>query len=374
MTNYGIAVIGAGMVVDQRHLPGLAKTGLGEARSVFDPHKERASAMAEKFDIPANASTLEQAIDRDEIDAVLIASPNAYHREAAECAFVAGKHVFCEKPIATTLEDARAICDAAERSGRLLHLGFHHRFNAEHLCVKRLLDEGVLGDVRAFHSVVSEPIEVVPYGTDNYRFDFKAGGGLTLVDVGSHRIDQTRALLGEVAEVHARMDSVLDSHSLDDSAVLSLKMQSGAACTLAFHRFSRAYVGSATMLGTKATVAYSSNIVNPAQAAPVAVYIDETPEKALPADLLKWTRPQKWWGDSPAGWVELWPPRIDTFEAQWREFFEAIEHGRPARVSGEDGYRGLEIVLAAYQSVNEGRPIGLPLDAQTIVPAPDFRQ
>ena len=203
MNKYGIAVIGAGMVVDERHLPGLAKTGVAEPRSVFDPHKERAAALAAKFEIGVNASRLEEAIDRDDVDAVLIASPNKYHRVAAECAFAAGKHVFCEKPIATTLADSRAICDAAENSGKLLHLGFHHRFNAEHVCVKRLIDEGILGEVRAFHSVVSEPIEVVPHGTDNYRFNLDAGGGLPLVDVGSHRIDQARALLGEVAEDRA---------------------------------------------------------------------------------------------------------------------------------------------------------------------------
>ena len=77
--------------------------------------------------------------------------------------------------------------------GRVLQMGFHHRFSAEHNCVKTLLDAGLLGSVHAFNGVVSEPFEVIPGGLGNYRFNAKQGGGFTLIDVGQHRIDETRA-------------------------------------------------------------------------------------------------------------------------------------------------------------------------------------
>ena len=85
-----------------------------------------------------------------------------------------------------------------------------------------------------------------------------------------------------------------------------------------------------------------------------------------------WTRPEGWWGEWPAGWVNLWPPRRNTFEAEFNSFFESIREGHSAEVSGEDGYLGLEIILAAYLSFHEHRPVRLPLDPDVEVSPPKF--
>ncbi|MCB9383508.1 MAG: Gfo/Idh/MocA family oxidoreductase [Bryobacterales bacterium] len=371
-TAYGVAVIGAGAVVAQRHLPGLDKTGRGEAVSIFDPNREATQAVADKFQIPRVAGSAEEAIAAPGVDVVIIASPNSFHREQMGAALAARKHVLCEKPIALSLADAAAMRDAAERAGLVVQLGFHHRFSAEHAAIERLLAADVLGKIEAFHSIICEPIDVVPGGTANYRFDPVQGGGLTLVDMGSHRVDQMRALLGEVDEVHCRMGSVLETHQMDDSIVLSLRMRSGAIGTLGFHRFSRGFFSPCTLAGTDAVANFSGMVVNPYQSAPVSVFLEQAPEKILPPDVLAWTRPDRWWGESRPGWVELWPPRRDTFEGQWNALFDAIEQRGPASPSAEDGYRALEIVQAAYRSHRDGAPVRLPLDASTHVPPPVF--
>lgn len=365
------AVLGAGAVVSARHLPALRSIG-GKGLSIFDPAGDAARAAAESFDIPLVAKTFEEAIAADGVDAVLIASPNSYHREQAEYAFALGRHVLCEKPLALTLEDADAISSAAEQAERVLQVGFHHRFSAEQLCVKQLLRHGVLGEVRAFSGAISEPLDVVPGGVRNYRFDSKQGGGFTLIDVGQHRLDQMRDLLGDFSSVSCEMASVLDSHRIDDSAALNLKMETGAIGSLGWHRFSRAFTSPLMLYGTKATLGVSAFITGPFQSAPVSVYLEDAPEAVLPSEMLAWTRPSNWWGGLETGWVDLWPPRRDTFQEQFRSFFRAISTGAMPVASGEDGLKGVEIVQAAYRSFREGRSIALPLEDVKHEPPPQW--
>ena len=356
------AILGAGAVVAARHLPALQAVG-GRAVSVFDPSGEAARSAADRFGIPHVARTAEEAIENDRVEAVLVASPNAFHREQAERAFAAGRHVLCEKPIALTVDDARRMDAAARQAGAVLQLGFHHRFSAEHLCAKRLIDEGVLGKVRAYSGTLSEPIDVVPGGTANYRFDAKQGGGFTLVDVGQHRVDQIRDLLGDAAAVSCEMASVLECHDKDDSVVLSLKMASGALGSLSWHRFTRGFTSPLMLYGTEATLGCSAFITAPFQSAPLSLYLERDPATALPPEILAWTRPSRWWGDLEPGWVDIWPPRRKTFEEQFRSFFAAIKGTAAPRADGNDGIRALEIVQASYQSYAEQRTVRLPLAA-----------
>ncbi len=365
----GLAVLGAGAVVTARHLPALAAVG-GRAVSIFDPRRDAARKAAADFDIALAASSMEEAVRADGVDAVLVASPNAFHREQVECAFEAGRHVLCEKPIALKLADAQAMSRAAEKAGRVLQIGFHHRFSAEHNCVKTLLEAGLLGRVRAFNSIVSEPFEVIPGGLANYRFDARQGGGFTLIDVGQHRIDQTRALLGDIAEVYAEMDSVLNTHRMDDSAVLTLRMRSGAVGSLSWRRFSRAFASPSMWFGDKAALGAGAFITAPFQSAPVSIFLEDDPAQALPPEILSWTRPSRWWGDLDPGWVNIWPPRRRTFEEQFRNFFGAIRGENPPAAGGEDGYKALEVVQAAYLSFSQKRPVKLPLPPDTHLPAP----
>lgn len=355
------AILGAGSVVEARHLPALQAVG-GRAASIFDPSPGAAGRLAAAFGIPHVASSAEDAITHERAGAVLIASPNAFHREQAECALEAGRHVLCEKPATVTLADAEAMDSAAKSASLVLQLGFHHRFSAEHICAKRLIRAGILGEVRAFSGTISEPFDVIPGGTRNYRLDSKQGGGLTLIDVGQHRVDQIRDLLGDYAAVSCEMSSVLERHNKDDSVVLALRMESGALGSLSWHRFSRAFASPLMLFGTEATLGCSAFITAPFQSAPVSLYLEQDPAAILPPEILAWTRPSQWWGDLQPGWVDIWPPRNRTFEAQFRNFFAAIRGDAPAMADGEDGYRALELVQAAYQSFEGRRSIPLPLE------------
>ena len=329
-------------------------------------------SAADAFEIPFVASCAEEAICHGDAEAVLIASPNSFHREQAEAAFEAGRHVLCEKPVALSLADSIAIQRAAQRAGRVLQVGFHHRFSSEHLCAKRLAELGVLGDVRAFSGTISEPVDVIPGGLKNYRFDARMGGGFTLVDVGQHRIDQIRDLLGDVASLSCEMASVLETHNMDDCVVLSLRMATGAIGSLHWNRFSRAFTSPLLLYGTKGTLGCSALIAAPFQSAPVSVYLEDDPSSALPPEILSWTRPARWWGDLVPGWIDIWPPRAKTFELQFRNFFEAIDRGSDPRADGSDGHKALEVVQAAYLAYERGCTVELPLSCDSHRPPPSW--
>ncbi len=343
------AVLGAGAVTRARHLPALQAVG-GRAVSIFDPDAQAASSAGAAFGIPTVAASAEAAVLHPDAEAVLVASPNAFHREQTELALAADRHVLCEKPAALRLADAQAMASAAKQAGKVLQVGFHHRFGSEHLCVRKLIRGGVLGEIRGFHAAISEPFDIIPGGVRNYRFDAQQGGGFTLIDVGQHRIDQMRDLLGDFATVSCEMGSVLGSHDLDDNVVLSVRMESGALGSLNWHRFSRAFTSPLMLYGTKAVVGCSTFIAAPFQSAPVAVYLEDDPPAVLPPDILAWTRPGRWWGDLEPGWINIWPPRTQTFEAQFRSFFAAVRGDAPPRADGRDGYKALG-----------GRPSRLPV-------------
>ncbi len=363
----GLAILGAGSVVQGRHLPAIHTIPELEVRAVYDPDKTAAEQAATAAGARVALSP-EEAVRAAGVDAVLVASPNVFHRAGVEAAAGAGKHIFCEKPIATNLRDARAILDATARAGLVLQLGFHHRFMSEFRLARRLLDAGLIGEVRAFQTMMSEPLSVIPGGAANYRLRKELSGGLTLIDFGSHRIDQMRALLGDVAEVSAAMDAV-GSHGLDDNVTVTIRTRAGAIGAMSFHRFSGGAVSPATLLGTRGTLCFNSWVTNPFHAAPVVVFAEEP----LPDDVLAFTRPRDWWSAPQPGWTALWPPFENPYAAEWRAFVAAIAEGSPPPVTGEDGYKALEIVLAAYKAFRERRAIPLPLEASEEIPLPTFR-
>lgn len=362
----GLAIIGAGSVIAGRHLPALASIPEAEVRTVYDPDTRAAERVARASGARV-AGSLEEAVRTEGVDAVTIASPNVFHRAGVEAAAAAGKHIFCEKPIATNLRDARALLDAAARAGVVLQVGFHHRFSGEFRLARRLLEAGVIGAVRAFQATISEPLDVIPGGSSNYRLQRELSGGLTLIDFGSHRIDQLRCLVGEFGRITAQIGSV-GAHGLDDNIALLVETRAGAVGTLSFHRFSRGALSPTTLLGDKGTLCFNAWVVNPFHAAPVAVYTEER----LPDDVLPFTRPGDWWNPPQPGWTSLWPPGDNPYAAEYRAFFAAIRNSTPPPVTGEDGYRTLEIVMGAYKSFHTGGTLALPLDPDEEIAVPSF--
>jgi predicted dehydrogenase len=193
-----VAIVGSGFMGQTHAGAWSALAGRARVVVVSSRSQERAARVAALCGAEATAD-LYAPIDRADVDVVDICLPTPQHREAAERAFAAGKHVLLEKPIALTLEDAGAITAAAERAGRLLVVGLVLRFWPEYVELRRIVDSGELGRPLAAAALRLSP----PPAWNDWMIDPERSGGVC-VDLMVHDFDTVSALLGRPRRVFAR--------------------------------------------------------------------------------------------------------------------------------------------------------------------------
>ena len=199
MADIGIGIIGAGRVATY-HLQALANTPEARVIALYDVVPERASETAAAYDIPHVAPTLEDLLDRREIEAVIVATPPVAHREHTTMALAAGKHVLCEKPFALNASEAQEMLETAEEQGRFLAVcSGRERFGIGPATARRLIESGELGDVYHVRSsgyrLRGRPISDNPNAGPWFVDKSQAGGG-ALIDIGVYHLDQVLWLLG----------------------------------------------------------------------------------------------------------------------------------------------------------------------------------
>ncbi|MFB8085702.1 Gfo/Idh/MocA family protein [Streptomyces sp. NPDC055992] len=167
-------------------LPGL------RLAAVADPSQERARLLGERHGVPALGS-LDELLQRDDVAAVLIATPPATHAAMATAALRAGRHVFCEKPLATTTEDASAVVHEARLAGRALVVDHVLRYNPLLRAVERLTGRGLLAPPRRF--LFENDASDEDLGPGHWFWDPAHSGGV-FIEHGVHFFDAARALLG----------------------------------------------------------------------------------------------------------------------------------------------------------------------------------
>lgn len=316
-------MIGAGAVVEHRHLPALPLTGRAEARAIFDPDRARAEQLAGQFQIARVASSLSEAVSSDDIDAVVIASPNSFHREGVERAVEAGKHVFCEKPMATTLEDAQRIHEAAAASGKVFQVGHNRRFAPVYKNVKKLLEASPshCAHIKMNRGELLNPVWVG---------DAAVTGGF-LFETPIHMFDMMRFLLGEIVSVQAR-------ESRKDDFSMLVEFEGGQHATFV------------TSADTSWFFPYES----------VEVYGEYSTIRTEEMEKLEWrigldkptsvenfanlTREEKW-----------------GFAEEDRLFVDAILGDGKPPVTSYDGLKSVEMTMAVYQSAKEKTAVRLEL-------------
>jgi predicted dehydrogenase len=234
---------------------------------------------------------------------------------------------------------------------------------------KSLIDAGVVGEVHAFRSVYSERWNVYP-ATTRYRYDLKASGGATIIDLTIHRIDLIRYLLGDYASICAELAHSVVPDKVDDNVWLLARMKSGARGCLSSDRYSPAIGDGTDIYGSEGTIHIATETQNPFHATPLAVY---TERKAgdLPSVLREAHYPDAWWKGFEGGWIQVRPPRRNPYDAQLATFIASIREKKPAAITGMDGLRAQEVVQAAYLSMRDRTWVDLPLpvDAPFVVPA-----
>lgn len=365
-----VGSVGAGGIVRLSHLPAISAVAGLELVGIADPNIERAQELGREYGATGYA-TYQEMFEKEDLDIALVAIPNHLHRQVIEDAATAGIHVMCEKPVAHTLVDAIAAQEVVAKAGVQMQVGFNQRFWEPVQMAKRALDAGVVGDVQAFRSVYSEAWNVYPAATA-YRYDLQQSGGAAILDLGSHRIDQARYLVGDIVEVCATMDHRVIPHAADDNVFLLVRFESGATGVISSDRFSPQIAGATDLYGPNGTVHLSTETRNPFSSVPLAIS-STLPKDQLPAEIAQADWPAAWWNAyQPGSWLEFLPARTNPYVSEWAAFEAVVRTGTPDEVAptGVDGVKAQEVVTAAYRSVRTHGWVSLPLsDPEEPIPS-----
>jgi UDP-N-acetylglucosamine 3-dehydrogenase len=326
-----VAILGAGFM-GAAHAANYAALGERvQLKTVYGRSPERAARVAESVGAAASLD-LAEVLGDPKIDAVDICLPTPLHREVAEQAFAAGKHVFLEKPIALTAEDADAIIAAAERSGKMLMVGLVLRFWPEYVELRRLVERGELGRPTAVFAQRLSP----PADWAEWLGDREQSGG-TAVDLMIHDFDQMNDLLGTPRSVYASEPEPGHVH-----AIVEYDGASGIAeGSMAMPR-SYPFSSDIRVLGERGAAQYAFSAAPIEGEGNIGASSSARGLRVYPVD-----------GDMRIEDVESadpWGPEIEYFVT-------CLEAGRqPAQGTGEQARRALLVSLAANRSLESGRP------------------
>lgn len=182
-------VLGPGFVATRAVIPALQRVPQARVVAIASQHKERGRAVAQQFGIERTYNTYQELLSDSAIDAVYIALPNHLHCEWTLRAARAGKHVLCEKPLATTVQECEEMITACQEAGVYLMEAVMYRFHPRMQHLKRILVDGQLGELRFIHCAFSFPLA----DGESYR-NFQRYGGGALLDVGSYCVNAVRWL------------------------------------------------------------------------------------------------------------------------------------------------------------------------------------
>ncbi|MNH79017.1 putative oxidoreductase YcjS [compost metagenome] len=189
-----VAVIGCGGIAKGKHLPSLSKQKEVELVAFCDIIEERAIEAKEKYGNENSKvyTDYKKLLDESGAEVIHVCTPNDSHAEITIASLESGRHVMCEKPMAKTSEQARAMLEAAKRTGKKLSIAYQNRFRSDSQYLKKLCEDGELGDIYLGKALAIRRRAVPTWGV--FLDEEKQGGG-PLIDIGTHALDLTLWLM-----------------------------------------------------------------------------------------------------------------------------------------------------------------------------------
>ena len=363
--NFG--VVGIGGIAEIAHIPAIKKSEKSKLVAVADINKERADNAAKKWGALKVYYNFEEMVQDRDIDAVILCTPNKFHKEGVFLAANAKKHILCEKPLSINIKDAEEMIVVCNENNVLLQVGFSERYWNQTEIAKFLIEQGVLGEIYGYSATWNEKWDIFPAAT-NYRYDLKLSGGVCLIDLALHRIDLARYFVGEIERVCASVKHVAMPYKVDDNVWILCDFKKGASGCISANRFSPGVSNPIALYGTEGTLFISLESFNPFHSVPLALYTEKDPS-LLPDILNKYYYPNNYLDKLGKNWITIVPSRENNYYKQLEAFCESILEGKPVKVTGEDGLKAIEVVMAAYKSVSENGWVTLPLkDAEIKIP------
>jgi 1,5-anhydro-D-fructose reductase (1,5-anhydro-D-mannitol-forming) len=214
----GIALLGTGSIADHAFAPAVQATDGAQLVAVLSRDQRRGEAFAQRHAIPAVYDDLAALLRSPQVDAVIVATPDATHEPQVIAAAQAGKHILCEKPMTTTVAGCQRMAEVIQASGMTFAMGYTWRFNAGARTIKALLEAGAIGPVRYARGFLSTQAQD-PAG---WRAQQAEARYWALSGVGTHLIDLWRWYFGEPASVGGGLLSPVHHSVNDELAALVL--------------------------------------------------------------------------------------------------------------------------------------------------------
>lgn len=247
MRNMRAGIIGCGGIANSKHLPAIKKQGKIDMVAFCDIVEERAAKAKEEYGTEdAKVFTDYKELLKMDLDAVYVTTPNREHSFISIDAMKAGKNVMCEKPMAKTAADAKAMLDTAKETGKILTIGYQNRYRADSTYLKKACEHDELGDIYYAKAHAIRRRAVPTWGV--FLNEEEQGGG-PLIDIGTHALDLTlwmmdnyepdtvmgsvyKKLGNQTETANAWGDWNPEEYTVEDSAFGFIKMKNGATIVL----------------------------------------------------------------------------------------------------------------------------------------------
>ena len=341
-----IGILGCGKIAQVRHIPEYADNKDAQILGFYDINLARAKALAETYGGTAY-ETAEELLANPEIDAVSICTANVAHAELTIAALNAGKHVLCEKPMATTLADCEAMVEAAKKNSRYLMIGHNQRLAKAHSTARKLIMDGLIGDIVTFRTTFGhggpETWSVDP-GKNTWFFDKSRAAMGAMADLGIHKTDLIQFLTGQrVIRTTARV-TTLDKRDangnligVDDNAICIYEMSGGAFGTMtASWTHYGAEDNSTVLYGTKGIMRIYDD-----PAISIKVILNDGSKISYDVEAIQTNDNQ-----TKSGVIDLWA--------------ECLVNGQAPEISGESVLAAMRAVFASIESSETGKSVDIP--------------
>lgn len=330
-----------------------------------------------QFGWKSSETDWKELVKRDDIDLIDINAPSDAHKAIALAAAEAGKHIFCEKPLALTLEDSREMLAAAEKAGIKHMVGFNYRFAPAVQLAKKLVSDGRLGEIYHFRAVFLQDWIIDPSFPLVWRLQKEIAGSGSHGDLGAHLIDMARFLVGEFDEVIGMSETFIKERpiaaamtglsakgseggpkgevTVDDATVFMTRFANGALGSFEATRFAAGHrcTNAFEINGSKGSVKFDFERMNELQ-----VYFTDDAEDVQGFRRVLATDPSHaymdaWW---PAGHTIGYE---HTFTHEVHELMQAFAEDRQPVPNFVDGVKCQEVLEAVDRSIAERRWVAI---------------
>jgi predicted dehydrogenase len=375
----GVGVIGLGSISEIAHLPSINAIDKAELVATCDIEEEYRKRSVEKWGAKTTYSDYQDLLCREDIDLVIIATPNHLHHEQAIASIEAGKHVIVEKPLACTNYQAWDIVKKSKDYNKKVMVGCNYRFWKQNIITKDLLDQGIIGELKMGSSKSHESWDLYHEMISYTKFRQKpeqAGAG-ALFDLGAHMVD---LLLWFMDKPVKRINGIAKNITrpktytvLDDCVYIQIEFENDCYGFVDLNRFSPVVTQGCELLGTEGTILCSSESQNPYQTSPLAIYLEKDYKwEELPEIIKDYRYPEVFWATdnitNPVSkkWVSIYPPRGWAYKDMLEQFISCVLEDSEPIINVEDGAKVMDVLCAVFKSMEIGGWVDFPLTEEII--------